>query len=150
MSYLSTATTTLTDSVEMGYYCFPNCDLYHVYYFTYTIVGYLESTFTVQNTATIPYSQTVTSSITQSSTSLVPASAALGLTDGSFTALAVVVIGILALLTAYLTLKPRVTHRPRQAKLSQFAKAPSSCIKCGAKLPPASEFCNKCGTKQLG
>jgi hypothetical protein len=27
-------------------------------------------------------------------------------------------------------------------------KTPIFCIKCGAELPPASEFCNKCGTKQ--
>ncbi|MGA2971854.1 MAG: zinc ribbon domain-containing protein [Candidatus Bathyarchaeia archaeon] len=104
----------------------------------------LQSTYEMPATAVVPYSQT----LTMSSTRLVPASAALGLGDGSFTTLAVVVIGVLALLTAYVTLKPGMTHTPRQATLSQFAKAPSFCIKCGAELPPASEFCNKCGTKQ--
>ncbi len=58
------------------------------------------TTYEEQNTATIPYIETVSCSITESSTGLVPASAALGLSDGSFTALAIVVIGILAFLTA--------------------------------------------------
>jgi hypothetical protein len=72
----------------------------------------LQSTYETQTTAIIPYSQIVM----ESSTSLVPASAALGLTEGSFTALAVVVIGVLALLTAWVTLKPKDTHRPKQAR----------------------------------
>jgi hypothetical protein len=116
---------------------------------TYTLT--IDSTYETENTATIPYSHTLTGSTAESSTSLVPASSAtLGLTDGSFTTLAVMVIGILALLTAYVTLKPRTTHGPKQATLNQFAKAPSPCIKCGAALPPASGFCSKCGTKQSG
>ena len=66
-----------------------------------------ESMHALQNVATISHSQTATTSITESSTSIVPASAALGLADGSFTALAVIVIGILALLTAYIIMKQR-------------------------------------------
>jgi hypothetical protein len=69
-----------------------------------------ESTHALQNVATISHSQTATTSITENSTSLVPASTVLGLTDGSFTILAVTVIGILALLTAWVELKPRLSH----------------------------------------
>lgn len=70
-----------------------------------------ESYYVTQNVATISYSQTATSSITKSSTSLVPASAALGLTDDAFTTLAVIVIGVLALLTAYIMMKSRTMHK---------------------------------------
>jgi hypothetical protein len=124
----------------------PSCASTATSSYTFTI----DSTYETENTATIPYSHTLTGSTAESSTSLVPASATLGLTDGSFTTLAVMVIGILALLTAYVTLKPRTTHGPKQATLNQFAKVPSPCIKCGAALAPASGFCNKCGTKQSG
>ncbi|MGA2628026.1 MAG: hypothetical protein ABSF63_13325 [Candidatus Bathyarchaeia archaeon] len=86
-----------------GWYCTQ-------YYFTLysSSTTTLQNTLTIshQNTATISYSRTVTASFT----SLVPASAALELTGGSFIALAVAVIGILALLTAYATLKTRTTH----------------------------------------
>lgn len=129
-----------------GVYCYTPAIsgvLYVCYAVKYTST--VDSTYEAQDTATIPYSQTLTSSVTKSSTSLVPASAALGLTDGSFTVLAVVVIGVLALLTAYAALKPRTTHGPTQATPSQFVKAPTSCIKCGAELPPASTFCKSVG-----
>jgi hypothetical protein len=78
----------------------------------------LQSTHETSSTAVIPYSQTGASLTTQTSTSLVPASTALGLTDGSFTGLAVTVIGILVLFTAWVTLKPRMTYRRKQATFS--------------------------------
>jgi len=89
-----------------------------VYYSHITFMNTLQTTYETPAAAVILYSQTVTSSVTQSSTSIVPASAALGLTDGSFTTLAVTVIGILTLLTAWVTLKPRMTSRPKQATFS--------------------------------
>jgi hypothetical protein len=60
---------------------------------------------------------------------------------------AAIVISVIVLLAVYLTMRLRM-HNPVQATLSQFTKTPTSCIKCGAELTPASEFCNKCGTKQ--
>jgi hypothetical protein len=100
---------------------FPSCASTATSSYTFTI----ESTYEKENTDTTPYSQTLTGSTTQSSTSLVPASATLGLTDGSYTTLAVAVIGILALLTAYVTLKPRTTHGLKQATKSVCADSVS-------------------------
>jgi hypothetical protein len=71
---------------------------------------------------TVSLTYTTTRLRTESSTSLVPESEALGLTERSFTILAVVVIGILALLMAYVTLKPRVTHRHQNYLRSQFRR----------------------------
>jgi len=101
---------------------------YPCFWITFTSTNYtsytqtFESTYERQSASLVSYSQTLTSSVTESSTSLVPASTALELTDGTFAALAVVVIGILGLLTAYAALKPRTTHRPKQATLTQFTK----------------------------
>jgi zinc-ribbon domain len=132
--------TTFRLGMEPSCYGIPEAPYYPCNYATLT--GYRS------DTSAIYYSKTATRSITESSTRIVPASAALGLTNGSLAIPAVVIIGILALLTAYLILKPRTTHKPKQSTLTQFAKASSSCVKCGAELPPVSEFCNKCGTKQ--
>lgn len=129
----------------------PGCSYgpYQYYYYTYyTFVSTWQSTYKTTTTSVIPYSQTTSSSMTLSSTSLVPASVALGLTDGTFSTLAIVIIGLLSLLTIWVALKPRLSHRPIQARLSQFVKPTSVCINCGAKLPPASAFCNKCGSAQ--
>jgi hypothetical protein len=130
-----TATATLCENNGAG-----PCALI-TYPASYWVSVTLPSTYEMQTTALIAYSQTLTSSSTESSTSMMPAYAALGLTNGSFIALAVIVTVILALLTAWVTF----------VVLSQFVNAPYSrmwCRMCGAKLPPASKFCDKCGTKQ--
>jgi hypothetical protein len=184
----------------------------------------LQATYERPTTAVIPYSQTVTSLTTQSSTGFVPASAALGLTVYAVTwTITVTVICILVILTPWFTLIRRMASRPKQATLSEASlagttpqpetpkttpspgankitvdrkefegflaenqkfldrsqalmnridqlknenkqlgdelqatrtrllNAPYSriwCRVCGAELPPASIFCDKCGTKQ--
>jgi|GEM_PF-1718448 len=109
----SLTTTTYIIGVNAEYYE-PNCwqllcgggFVYNTEYATGTTFNVIWSTRTTSYQLTSNY--TATSLGTESSTSLVPASAALGLTDGLFTTLAVVVIGILALLTAFVVLKPRM------------------------------------------
>jgi Tfp pilus assembly protein PilV len=123
-SYMETnvqAYSTLTLFCLTRYYLVTTCAVFAGWGSTTTTETIQFANF-ASNTTTIPYSQTLTSSITESSTSAVPASAALGLTDGSFIAVAVIVIGVLAVLTAYLILKSRTRHKPKQATLSQFAK----------------------------
>jgi hypothetical protein len=100
------------------YNCFPGGGPWPCVWATETVTTYIYGTATVQSeyqvqyTAAIPYSQTVT----ESSTSLVPASDAIGLTDGSFAAVAVLVIGNLAVLTAYLVLKLGITHETKKRR----------------------------------
>lgn len=149
----SVSMTTLTSSGgEAGclydeYGCTP--PYVSVYYSSITLMNTLQSTYEIPTTAVIPYSQTQTTSTTQSSTSLVPASSTLGLTDGSFSGLALVVFGILAVLAAWVIFNPIMDMgQTRQTKLTQFTKSPSTCIKCGAGLLPASAFCDRCGAKQ--
>ena len=101
----------------------------------------LDSAYQVPETAAITHSRTVTSSTTESSTSLVPMSEALGLTDGLFGALATIVIGILIFVTIWTALKPR---SGQVVKLTTVF-----CNNCGKQLLPESKFCNICGTKQL-
>jgi hypothetical protein len=134
---------------------------------TFTITNYtLESfvaysSFDEQYTVMVPYSYTATRSITETSTNLVPASTLLGLTDGVFSTLAIVVIGILAILTAWIALKPRMTSRREQAMLSHFetgseSKSPPQgesvaeiqvikCSHCNAEVPRERIICPKCG-----
>ena len=88
----------------------------------------LQSTYEASSTAVIPYSPTGASLTTQTSTSLVPASTALGLTDGSFTGLAVTVIGILVLFTAWVTLKPRMTYGRKQATFGGASLAGTAAL----------------------
>lgn len=126
-------------------FCLPSGQTVN-YYFTerHTV----SQPYLAQSTATIQYSRTLTSSITESSTSLVPAYSTVGLTDTAFGALSILVIGILALVTGWVALKSRHVQGEKQATMSQFMKSSDTCVNCGADLPPNSTFCNKCGTKQ--
>jgi len=107
------------------------------------------TTYEAQRTSTVPETQTATSSVTESSTSIVPASAALGLQDGSFSGLAFLVFGALAVLAAWIIFNPIMDMgQTKQATKPQPTEVPTSCIKCGAEIPPASAFCDRCGAKQ--
>jgi len=57
---------------------------------------------------TITYSYTTTILRVESSTSLVPASVVLGLNDGWFSVLAIIMIGALTLMAIWVALKPRI------------------------------------------
>ena len=69
-------------------------------------------------------------------------------------------LALLAGLVIDLALIPVVVYRLRRKPSrpatgpatisSQFTNLPTQCMKCGAELPPASNFCNKCGAKQEG
>jgi hypothetical protein len=128
----------------------------------YTLESFVAySSFEKQYTVMVPYSYTGARSITESSTNLVPASTLLGLTEGAFSTLAVVVIGILAILTAWIALKPRMTSRHEQAMLSHFETGSDSksspqaesvaeiqvikCSNCNAEVPRERIICPKCG-----
>jgi ribosomal protein L40E/Tfp pilus assembly protein PilV len=158
LPYLETNTSayTTTEAYTYSYYSGPSycnvggCNYGAVSTITTTFANTLtlNSTYQVQEITTITSSRTVTSSTTESSTSLVPAYSSVGLSGAAFGALSIVVIGVLVFCTAWILLRETIHHKPKQATLSQFMKATPSCIKCGAQLPPASEFCNKCGTKQ--
>jgi hypothetical protein len=134
---------------------------------TFTITSYTLESFVAfssyeeQYTVTVPYSYTSANSITERSTNLVPASTLLGLTDGVFSILAVVVIGILAILTAWIALKRRMTSRREQAMLNHFETGSHSnsvpqaesvaeiqaikCSHCNAEVPRERIICPKCG-----
>ena len=81
---------------------------------TVSFIPTIESACEVQETARITYSSTVTSSITQSSTNIVPAYSSLGLTDAAYGVLSVLVIGIFAFVIAWIALK----SKPSQTKTS--------------------------------
>jgi ribosomal protein L40E len=86
--------------------------------------------------------------LTRTATSTMMTSMEISLTQGYGDWIGAVLIGALIIAGLFFALRKRTTHRPKQATITQFVKAPSSCIKCGAELPPASDFCNKCGTRQ--
>jgi len=107
------------------------------------------TTYETHSTSTVSETQTVRSSVTESSTSIVPAYLAAGLKGDSFSGLAFVVFGALAVLAAWVIFNPIMDMgQPKQPTPTQFAEAPTSCIKCGAEIPPASAFCDRCGAKQ--
>jgi len=115
-----------------------------------TSTEHLQTSYAVQSSLAFNYSQAITGSVTQISTvsvtTLLPASETLGFTDGSFTTLAIVVIG--GLIAAALQLELKTPHNRKQAKLNQFLIEQRQCKNCGVSLPPDSEYCNKCGFRQ--
>ena len=145
---ISTAATTPTQAVpEYDYVCYSydpygNCVSQGVEYLGSGIPApYTVTIGEVMWTAnTISYAYPATSFVTGSST--------INLTGGSFPVLALIVVGFLTLLTAYLIMRPKIIHRPQQVTVGQPVEANPLSINCGAELPPASDFCNKCGTKQ--
>jgi hypothetical protein len=66
-----------------------------------------ESAYQLQQTAAVAETQTVTSSLTTTYSNYEPAYATLGLTGESFGGLAILMIGILTLLTIWIVLKSR-------------------------------------------
>ena len=86
-------------------------------------------------TSTIPYSTTDIRTLSDTLTSYVPASEALGLSDGTFTGLVILVIALLGALTTT-SLIPAI-RRPKQVSLSRFVKVPATCARCGVRLSPA-------------
>ena len=107
--------------------------------------GPIESAFTMAETTSFPTVavESSTTILTFSAVSEVPFMQTYGWLVGG------VIVVILALVAVWFTLKTRTTHHPKQATLTQYVKPiPTTCVKCGAELPPASTFCNKCGAKQ--
>jgi hypothetical protein len=124
------------------------------YTVTTTNVFALNSTFQVEEATPITNTITMTISMTESSTSLVPAYSSLGLTNPSFGALSIIVIGILVVITIWSTLKTTLRHR-KIAEAKKVEQRPEGtttsnrfCIRCGNELPPNLKFCDSCGTEQ--
>lgn len=116
-----------------------------------------QSTYETQNTAPVPYSQTLYHTLhyatTTSSTSLAAEYSSLGLTGAVFGVLSILVIGILAFATAWIALKHRtqptsMTSKRVHSEKKEAVSAKNFCIECGTELPLDSKFCNECGTKQ--
>ena len=109
------------------------------------VIQTAQSTIQLQDTATISYSLTVTSSITESSTIIMAAYQTLGLNALTFNVVAITVIALLALTTVWVA----KTNRPKsESETGKAAPSSNPCVECGQELPPNSKFCNNCGAKQ--
>ena len=116
--------------------------------------------YDITQTLTTHHTMTPSSTTTATSTVVVPAYSSIGLTGASFGALSILMIGILALMTARYAMKSKPVHGLKQATISQFmstrvepteTKATSDknlCIECGNELSSNLKFCESCGTKQ--
>jgi hypothetical protein len=101
-----------TETLTTNYYCFT------VYLTLSQSLPYVPF---VTNYTFTPIPQTITSSLqspttytaTQTLTIHIPASQALGLSPRAFMALAIIVVGILALITVWITLKSRTRRKSR-------------------------------------
>jgi hypothetical protein len=108
--------------------------------------GYTDTTISTSaveltSTSSVRYTHESTHAYSQN----VPPYASLGLSDIEFMFVAMLIIMMGGFAIFY---SRRGFVRPQQTTLSQFIPAKPSCLECGADLPPASKFCNNCGTKQ--
>ena len=73
--------------------------------------------FQITETLTMP------SAMTTISTTFVPAYSGLGLTGKAFGTLSILVICILAVVTVWIALKSKTSHKPKQAKTSHHGRS---------------------------
>lgn len=113
-------------------------------YRTVTVYATNTTLSVLATTSTSTMQLAFTNILTHSSSQNVPPYSYLGLSDSQFLTLALFVLVMAGLAMGY----SHQVERTKQTKLSQITQTKSSCVKCGIELPPASVYCNKCGTKQ--
>jgi hypothetical protein len=101
--------------------------------------------YSVTNTKTRTYSVLQTTEILQTSETLVPVPSP----NASWLLPVVVVVVVVVLLLVVVGFfATRLGKKRGQVKLTEFVSKTPTCVKCGATLPPDSNFCSKCGSAQ--